>query len=162
MATAPDALPKEGLLLLYCEVDVKALFDQGKAYVWPRPGICPRCSCVRLWGHGYAERYFEGFDEPLWVKRYRCPDCRAVHTCRPHLFMARQRYSVVAVLMSLLQKILQGRWLKCISHQAQLWWYRSVQRWCSQKQIVIVLTVSHLRQYLAGCFASDQSAPLRL
>ncbi len=51
------------------------------------PLRCPRCGSARLWGHGFAARYFEGFGKCLWVKRFRCSDCFAVHTCRPLGFL---------------------------------------------------------------------------
>jgi hypothetical protein len=37
----------------------------------------------RLWGHGHVPRYLDALVEPVWVKRWRCPVCRAVHTLRP-------------------------------------------------------------------------------
>jgi len=36
-----------------------------------------------LWGHGYVERYFGELSERIPLKRWRCPDCCAVHTVRP-------------------------------------------------------------------------------
>lgn len=159
MTTAPVALPRDSLLLLYCPVDVKSLYDHGRRYPWPKPRQCPKCEGIRLWGHGYAERYFEGFREPLWVKRYRCPECRAVHTCRPDGYFERYRYPVVVVVMSLLNKIIHGRWLRCISRQNQLPWYRAAWSWCSQHQNIETLCIEHLQQYI---FGSRKCAPLRL
>ncbi len=164
MATNPLAvLPKEGLLLLYFGVDVKVLFQLGKRYPWARPWRCPRCQGLRLWGHGYAARYFGEYLEPLWVKRYRCPDCEAVHTCRPDEYFERYRYPIVTVVMSLVNKILHGRWLRCINRQSQLPWYRTVWGWCSRRQAIAGLTAEHLRQYVSEkVSASKQSQLLRL
>jgi|SRR5208337_1491835 len=160
---SPCCPPKDALLLLYCRIDVKRLRDLGKGYPWPKPQRCPTCEGLRLWGHGYSARYFEGFMEPLWVKRYRCPDCHAVHTCRPEQYFERYRYPVVDVLMSLLNKIMRGRWLRCINRQNQLSWYRSAWAWCSLHQAIATLTVEHLRQYVAGRIPrSFQCAPLRM
>lgn len=159
----PDHPPQDDLLLLYWSVDVKSLHVLGKSYPWPKPMQCPTCEGQRIWGHGYSSRYFEGFIEPLWVKRYRCPDCSAVHTCRPRTYFARYRYPVLAVLMSLLNKVIHGRWLRCISRQNQLPWYRAARAWCSVSQNIERLTSEHLRQYIADrTSGSTQSEPLRL
>lgn len=163
MAQFLITLPKDILLILHFAVDVKSLYEQGKRYPWEPPDRCPRCKGIRLWGHGYVPRYFEGFSEPLWVKRFRCPDCTAVHTCRPDSFFDRYRYPVIAVLASLLEKIVHGRWLRWIRRQNQLWWYRSVTKWLSKQRTVKVLSVGHLKKYLAERMpCSGQCATLRL
>ena len=111
-------------LILYFSVDVKRLVAEGKDFTWPRPAQCPRCKGRRLWGHGYVRRYFEGFIQGVWIKRYRCPDCRAVHTLRPQEYYRGFHYSVLTILFSLLNKIIEGRWLKCFSYQVQQYWYK--------------------------------------
>jgi hypothetical protein len=160
---SPWSPPKEDLLLLYSMADVKAIFERGKRYPWPRPQHCPKCKGQRLWGHGYAARYFEGFMEPLWVKRYRCPDCQGVHTYRPSQYFERYRHTVAVVIVSVLNKIMHDRWVRCISRQNQLWWYRSVWAWCSRQQAVAKLEVEHLRQYVSERVSgSIQREPLRM
>lgn len=150
-------------MLLYCAVDVKALFQMGKGYPWIRPTRCPKCAGVRLWGHGFSPRYFEGLKEPLWIKRYRCPDCEAVHTCRPDQYFERYRYPIGAVVMGLMNKIIHGRWVRCLSRQNQLPWYRAAWAWCSGSRNIGPLTPEHLRQYIAGRTPGTmQSEPLRL
>lgn len=104
--------------------DVKRLVEEGKDFCWPRPAQCPRCKGRRLWGHGYVRRYFEGFIQGVWIKRYRCPDCRAVHTLRPQEYYRGFHYSGLTILFSLLNKIVEGRWLKCFSYQVQQYWYK--------------------------------------
>lgn len=116
--------PKGYLLILRFAVDVKRLVEEGKDFPWPRPERCPRCEGRRLWGHGYVLRYFEGWSEGIWVKRYRCPDCRAVHTLRPERFYKGFHYSIWTILLSLLSKIVKNRWLKCLTRQAQQYWYK--------------------------------------
>lgn len=44
-------------------VELKQIFELGRSYPWPRPECCPRCSSWRVWGHGYAARYFDGFGQ---------------------------------------------------------------------------------------------------
>ena len=115
---------KSKTLILHFAVDVKRLVEEGKDYCWPRPERCPRCEGRRLWGHGYVRRYFEGWIEGIWIKRYRCPDCRAVHTLRPERFYRGFHYSVLTILLSVLTKVAEGRFLKCLSRQVQQYWYK--------------------------------------
>jgi hypothetical protein len=156
LATASDCPQKEYLLILHFAVEVKSLWELGKRYAWPKPKQCPECEGLRLWGHGYAPRYFEGYQELLWVKRYRCADCTAVHTCRPCGYFKRYRYPVVSVLLCLLNKIIHGRWLRCISRQNQLWWFRVVAKWNSRQQTIHRLSLKHLRRYLSEQIPSKQ------
>jgi hypothetical protein len=111
-------------VVLHVSVDVKRLFELGKGYPWPRPKHCLSCSSRRIWGHGYVRRYFENFVEPLWVKRFRCPECGTVYTLRPDLFFKGFRYSLITIILSLIHKITDHRFLSSISRQMQQYWYR--------------------------------------
>jgi hypothetical protein len=113
-------------LVLHISVDVKQLYELGKKYPWPRPDRCLSCTSRRVWGHGYVPRYFEGYVQPLWVKRLRCPDCGTVYTLRPDLFYRGFRYAIATILSSLMMKIANHRWLSHISRQAQHYWYRGL------------------------------------
>jgi len=139
--------PKSNTLILHLAVDVKRLVEEGKNFCWPRPERCPRCEGQRLWGHGYVWRYFEGFVHGLWMKRYRCPDCRAVHTCRPREFYRGFHYSRLSILLALLNRIIHGRWVRCLSRQVQQYWWRGLRRQASRFQNVKVpdsLTLTQL------------------
>ena len=109
--TAASRLGRYLLLVLHVAVDVQRLVELGKKYPWPRPERCLSCKSSRVWGHGYVQRYFEGFVRPLWIRRLRCPDCRTVYTLRPDLFYRGFRYSVRTILSSLTTKITDGFWL---------------------------------------------------
>jgi len=99
------------LVVLHVAVDVQRLVELGKKYPWPRPTRCLSCRSSRVWGHGFVQRYFEGFVHPLWVRRLRCPDCHTVYTLRPDLFYRGFRYSVRTILSSLTSKISNCCWL---------------------------------------------------
>jgi len=90
-----------------------------KKYPLPHPPWCPRCRGLRLWGHGYVGRVFDGVQAALLLKRYRCPDCGAVHTLRPHLYDRRFQVIWFTIFLSLLKKIAIGQWLTGISRQRQ-------------------------------------------
>ncbi|HLA47743.1 MAG: hypothetical protein A3I04_01460 [Nitrospinae bacterium RIFCSPLOWO2_02_FULL_39_110] len=80
----------------------------------------------RLWSHGFATRYFEGFSKALWVKKYRCPDCKGVHTCRPDKFFKKFIYSIETIVSYLKSKIEDSRWFKVAAYQSQQYWYRGL------------------------------------
>lgn len=116
-------LPTNDILIIYFSVIVKSLFNSGKTFEWFRPASCPECKGVRLWGHGFAGRYFHGFSGRLWVKRYRCPDCQSVHTMRPSSHWRRFQYSRLVILRSLLYKIRRHKWIRSIPRQNQQYWF---------------------------------------
>jgi hypothetical protein len=98
--------------------------SQGKLFPWPRPGWCPRCGGARLWGHGFVFRFFDGCAAALPMKRWRCPDCGAVHTCRPADYWRRFLASIETITASLTAKIAGGQWRTEVSRQRQQGWYR--------------------------------------
>lgn len=109
-------------LVLSVSVDFNLLRSPGKTYPWERPARCPRCRGLHLWGHGYVARYFDGEPERLWMKRWRCPECNAVHAMRPSTHWRRFLSPGWLILVSLLQKVLQGRWLSVVGRQRQQYW----------------------------------------
>ena len=113
-------------MVLPVAVDVKSLGALGKKYPWPKLFRCLSCRSSRVWGHGYVRRYFEGYVEPLWVKRLRCPDCHTVYTLRPDCFYPRFRYSIWTILSSLVTRVAYYRFMPCLSHQNQQYWYRGL------------------------------------
>lgn len=122
----PGHPPNGGLLVLHFRVDVKRLAEEGKRYPWPRPARCPRCRGRRVWIHSYVPRYFEGHVFPIWMIKYRCEDCAAVHTLRPAAFWPRFRYRLQTILRALRHRILQGQALKTLSRQLQRYWYHGL------------------------------------
>jgi len=140
---------KSKTLILHFALDVKRLVEEGKDFCWPRPERCPRCEGRRLWGHGYVQRYFEGWTEGIWIKRYRCPDCRAVHTCRPWEFYRGFHYSRLSILFALLNRIIHGRWVRCLTRQVQQYWWRGLRRQASRFQNVKVPDSHTLGQLLS-------------
>lgn len=140
---------KSKTLILHFALDVKRLVEEGKDFCWPKPERCPRCEGRRLWGHGYVQRYFEGWTEGIWIKRYRCPDCRAVHTCRPLEFYRGFHYSRLSILLALLNRIIHGRWVRCLTRQVQQYWWKGLRRQASRFQNVKVPDNHTLRQLLS-------------
>jgi hypothetical protein len=130
--TLPGYPSRTSILILYCEIDFKSLLELGKKYPWSKPWKCPGCSGLRLWGHGYVRRYFDGHINIFWIKRYRCPNCRSVHTLRPETHYRRFQAGWVKIALSLLGKILSAKWSEDISRQRRQYWWRGFSKQVSR------------------------------
>ena len=120
--------PKGGTMVLFFPVALKTLFRQGKNYPWPRPDGCPNCKRFTVWGHGFAAAIFDGFEQPLLLKRYRCPDCGCVIRLRPKGYFKRFQASIKTIRSSIAHKSTSSQWLPGISRTRQRHWYRSLRR----------------------------------
>lgn len=69
-------------------------------------------------------RYFDGHGTGVWLKRYRCPGCRAVHTVRPDTHYRSFWASWKTILLCLYEKGKHNRWLCKLSRQRQQYWWR--------------------------------------
>lgn len=147
-------LPRVGLssLVLQVAVDVQRLVELGKAYPWPRPARCLSCNSFRIWGHGYARRYFEGLSLPAWVRRLRCPDCGTVYTLRPDLFYQRFRYAIPTILSSLFAKITNDHWLLPVPRQNQQYWLSGLKLQSMRLQNVLQLSMDTLKDVVRSGF----------
>jgi len=66
------------------------------------------------------------------MKRWRCPVCGAVHTARPHTHWRRFLSPWSLILVSLIGKLQQARWLSVPGRQRQQYWIRG---YLKQRQI---------------------------
>lgn len=124
----PTSLPGIAALILYLSVNLHEVSRARKGFCWRRPVRCPRCNGCRLWGHGYVGRYFGRLPEVLWMKRWRCPECRAVHTARPLEYWRGFHASVSAITASLWLRVEKRPWLDSFSRQRQEYWWRGLKR----------------------------------
>ena len=118
---------KDSLLILYVEASVKKIFHLGQKFPWPRPKQCIRCG-GRIWGHGFVLAYFDGFDEGLWLRRWRCPDCRAIYRVRPHGYFRRFQSSIYTIRSSISRRLKMGRWPPDLPRGRGGHWLRSLRR----------------------------------
>ncbi|KRT62350.1 MAG: hypothetical protein XU11_C0086G0003 [Candidatus Dadabacteria bacterium CSP1-2] len=142
--------PNNSILIIYFAVRVKDLFETGKEYPWSRPKRCPRCKGIRLWGHGFAGRYFQGFVQRLWVKKYLCPDCKSVHTMRPSTHWRRFQSSRFVILRSLLYKIRRNKWRRSLPRQNQQYWFSGLIFQASRQKNIKLPTVEVIGELLRG------------
>jgi hypothetical protein len=134
-------------LILHFDLKINDLIQAGKDYAWPRPAACPCCD-GKLWGHGYTRRYFLGSSKPLWLKRYRCTTCGAVHTLRPKTHWRRFQSTLSTIIESLRTKIVDNRWLEGIPRQRQQYWWRGLKIQLSRNATAFKITSQHLRSLL--------------
>lgn len=115
-------------MIIPIQINLKRLFRKGKQYVWPKPAHCPACHNATVWGHGFVEAYFDPFEKPLFLKRYRCPNCRKVFCCRPTGYFSRFQASIHDIRASIVLKHVSDRWLRVFSRSRQRHWYRALLR----------------------------------
>lgn len=115
-------------MILFIPIILKELSIKGRGFPWPRMERCPRCGADTLWGHGYVMALFDGFDRPLLLKRYRCPNCRCVMRVRPLGYLARFQSPIVVIRKSMATKEEKGRWLSGLSRTRQGHWWRALKR----------------------------------
>lgn len=102
--------PKNRDMIQFVAVILKEIFDQGHNFPWDRPPKCPKCDSFKVWGHGFVPAYFDHFDTPLLLKRYRCPDCGCVIKMRPASHFSRFQSSRSTIRSVLQHRINHGRW----------------------------------------------------
>ena len=115
-------------MVIFFPVVLKVIFVRGRDYLWPKPDSCPRCNSGRLWGHGFVPAYFDGFDQPLFLKRYRCPNCGCVIRLRPKGYFKRFQSPITTIRKSISHKSESKTWLPGISRTRQCNWLRSLKR----------------------------------
>jgi hypothetical protein len=123
------AHPTNKVLILFLDLCVKTLGALGRDYPWQRPERCPRCGGVRLWGHGFVTAYFDEAGSPcVYLKRYRCPECRVVIRVRPLGYWKRIQASMAAVRQCIMHRLATGRWQPQSNPARQRHWLRALKR----------------------------------
>ena len=89
--------------------------------------MCPRCG-GRIWGHGYCTGYFDGYGEALWLKRYRCPDCRGIIKLKPKGYWPRFQATIETIRRSISHRLTYHKWLPDLPRSRQGHWLRGLRR----------------------------------
>jgi hypothetical protein len=132
-------------MIFFFPVILNDLFKSGRDYQWPKPCNCSRCSSCRVWGHGYVTACFDGFNSPLFLKRYRCPDCGCIICLRPEGYLKRFQASIGTIHSSIESKVQAGKWIDGISRSRQQHWFKSL-----MKRIKVYLTDAWQQGIVAG------------
>lgn len=115
-------------MIIFVCVNLKKIFKKQREYVWPRLDRCPRCGLSKLWGHGFVLAYFDGFSGGVYLRRYRCPECRCVVRLRPVGYFVRIQAAIETIRESIGQRIRTGRWPVGLSRARQGHWLRALMR----------------------------------
>ena len=130
----PKINPQKGTkTILLFRINLTIIQASGKHFFWKKPSFCPKCGGLRLWGHGFVLRYFFGFASGIWMKRWRCPDCKGVHTSRPARYSPGIQYPRDFQIKSILSKLAGKPFLKQFSRQIQQHWRKLFARQMRQK-----------------------------
>lgn len=100
------------------------LSAQKKTYKWKKPVRCPRCQNNKVHGHGFVTRIFQGYKEPMFLRRYRCPKCRCVITLRPCGYWPSYQSSIKDIFGTLKYRLLQKLWPPWVLRQRAGHWFR--------------------------------------
>jgi hypothetical protein len=122
------ALQKDILMIFSVLVSIKEIVERGRDFPWPRPAVCPRCEGRRVWGHGFITAFFDGFSDEVFLRRYRCPECRCVMRVRPSGYFERVQASIETIRSCISLRLEKGRWPPGISRSRQGHWLRSLSR----------------------------------
>jgi len=115
-------------MIIYINTLLKDIFRLGRKYPWPKPTCCPRCGNSMVWGHGYVGSWFDGYEEAILLKRYRCPCCGCVIKLRPSSHLSRFQASTNSIRSTLSIRIKTGRWPPDCSVPRAGHWLRSLKR----------------------------------
>ena len=109
-------------MILSCNASLGEVEQLQKKYPWGRPNECPRCQGKKIWGHGYVQRYFNSLKEGLFLKRWRCPKCSLILTCRPQSHWRRFQESISNIFVAIMFKIQGSRWPPWVPRQRGGYW----------------------------------------
>lgn len=115
-------------MILNVKADIKEIFKLGKKYKWQKPIKCKQCNEPRLWGHGFVLSFFDGFEQGLYLKRYRCPYCHAVFKLKPQGYFKRFQAEIRTIFSSILCRVCKNKYLSQLSWSRQHFWFTALKR----------------------------------
>ena len=115
-------------MILFVDVILKQIFKMGRDFPWTRPKKCPCCGNWKVWGHGFVSTIFQGFDDPLLLKRYRCPSCGCIIKLRPLSHFSRFQSSKHTIRSALVYRITKDRWPPGSAGSRQRHWLCNLNR----------------------------------
>ncbi len=104
------ALQKDILMIFFVAVSIKEIVENGRDFPWPRLEVCLRCAGRRVRLQGFSHCFFHDSADEVFLRRYRCPECRWVMRARPVGYFERVQASVEKVRSSIAFRLEHGRW----------------------------------------------------
>jgi hypothetical protein len=123
----PIRLHKRALMIIHVPADLKEISRLGRKYPWKRPDNCQHCGSM-VWGHGYRDLYFAGYNEPIPIKRWRCPRCRCIIIYRPAGFFSRFQTPIQTIRLTICYRLQANRWPFGCSRTRCGHWLRALKR----------------------------------
>lgn len=118
MASAQES----DLMIAFFKLDLNEIDRCARSYAWPRPEACPDCGYHMVWLHDFVMMIFNGFDHPLHMRRYRCPQCGCIIRLRPKGFFARHQSDTATIRAALDHRLTKGHWpCGCVANRARHW-----------------------------------------
>ena len=114
------------VLIISVAVKIKELLKKKRDYPWPRPEVCVRCGASKVWGHGFVTAWFDGFNEALDLRRWRCPACGCVIRMKPCGYFKNFQASIETIRSRISHRLKTGRWPPGLSHTRQGHWLRAL------------------------------------
>jgi hypothetical protein len=115
-------------MIIKCDVSIKEILEKGKDFSWIKPAVCPCCSDVVLWGHGFVLCYFSCINVGIYLKRYHCPGCKSIIKLKPAGFFKKFRTSVKVIKSCLKNRIKKKKIINRISRSSQDYWLRNLKK----------------------------------
>lgn len=115
------------MILRVC-VSIKDVLEKGRAFAWSRPRVCPGCAGRRISADGFESRFYDGWCERVWLRRYRCRDCGCAIRVRPEGYFPRFQASIKSIRSRIAHRLDTGRWAVGMSRSRQGHWLRSLRR----------------------------------
>jgi hypothetical protein len=115
------------MILLVC-VSIKEVLEKGRAFPWSRPRVCPGCAGRRIWRDGFESRFYDGCNERVWLRRYRCCECDCVIRVRPQGYFPRFQASINSIRSRIVHRLDMGTWAVGMSGSRQRHWLSSLKR----------------------------------
>lgn len=115
-------------MIVEVKADIKKVFKLGKKYKWQKPARCHHCNEPTVWGHGFVLSFFDGFDQGIYLKRYRCPYCHTVFKMKPYGYFNRFQADGKLIFSSILNRVYKDRYLSGLSWSRQHFWFVALKR----------------------------------
>ena len=112
-------------MLMHVNVKLEELASSGKTFNWQKPDCCPRCR-NNLWGHGFTQRFFDGYKSCFYVKRYRCPSCGLTIILIPTGYEKKYQSSIRVILNTLKYRLINFTWTPWTTRQRAGHWLRKL------------------------------------
>ncbi len=115
-------------MIIECNVSIKEILEKGKAFPWIKLEECPCCADTVLWGHGFVLCYFSFISSGIYLKRYRCPNCKSVIKLKPAGFFNNFRTPVKLIKKCLKNRINKKKIINSTSRSLQDYWLRNLKK----------------------------------